>query len=403
MIYKESLLYLSEKSGVPVWILDADNNLIFSSVAESKLGLKTDICEFLSTFVCGEGLPRIDKLDGTEIYGSFGFKSAGGGEPYTLIAGPSYELHPYAGGRKGSAGILFNASSVKEILLMMPVISLTEFCRLVSVLSQIFTGRFYDVQALESELKKIFLRNLINEQLTETIFDIREEERETAYVPEAEKKVLSFVTKGDVEALQNFRMPKVKDLNARETKNQNLFESVALVTLATRAAIEGGLDYVVAFSLSDLYFKRFSKVTSDKEIDEITAQILPHFAQKVKEAANTQKKEVSSPYIVQSVQYIRAHLHSSLRLEDVARHVGLEPKYFSRLFVMLTGEKFSSFVQKERIFEAKNLLDNSNRTVIDISNSLGFSSQSYFIKVFTRYIGETPGEYLEKNKRVNKV
>jgi len=169
---------------------------------------------------------------------------------------------------------------------MMPTVSLSEFCRFVAVLAEIYTKSAYEPQVLEQGLEKYALRDWIDGRLAEIIFDIREEERETVYEPEAEKKFLSYVTKGNVEALQNFKLPKAKAEDAKETKYQNLFEAVALVTLATRAAISGGLDYVEAFSLSDLYFKRLSRVTNDKELSEIIPQILTHFAQRVKESSH---------------------------------------------------------------------------------------------------------------------
>ena len=397
MIYREVLSYMAERSGIPLWIVDEQAEIRFSTIDESRFGDRKNMRKFFSSFVGGGTSPRVKKFDTHELYGSFPFEDEARG--FTLVAGPAYEIHPYAGGRKGACRILFHADCIKEILLMMPTVSLSEFCRFVAVLAEIYTKSAYAPQVLEQGLEKYALRDWIDGRLAEIIFDIREEERETVYEPEAEKKFLSYVTKGNVEALQNFKLPKAKAEDAKETKYQNLFEAVALVTLATRAAISGGLDYVEAFSLSDLYFKRLSRVTNDKELSEIIPQILSHFAQRVKESSHRAPLEETSPYIRRSIQYIRLHLHSPIRLEDVAREVGLEPKYFSRLFVSLTGEKFSSFVQRERVLEAKNLLENTNRTTIDISNSLGFSSQSYFIKVFERYIGETPGEFLEKKKQ----
>ncbi|MFR1983254.1 MAG: helix-turn-helix domain-containing protein [Christensenellaceae bacterium] len=141
-------------------------------------------------------------------------------------------------------------------------------------------------------------------------------------------------------------------------------------------------------------------MTNDEDFIPLLSEILLHFAQRVKEASRRAPLEQTSPYIKRSVKYILLHLHSPIRLEEVSREVGLEPKYFSRLFVSLTGETFSSFVQRERVLEAKELLE------ITIDNGrdqqgLGLSSPSYFIKVFNRYVGETPGMYAEKKRRRN--
>ena len=392
MKFELTLRYLAEKSGIPVWVL-GESGLLACGVKQEYLADESVRARFLAEVAsgCTEGV-QVRKLSSGELYACFS------AEEGVYIAGPSYELHPLIGGKRGSAGILFAPANVKAALLMMPAVSAEEFCRFVSVLSEVVRGESFDPAALEGEICTWRLADSLDMQLTEALFDIREEERETAYAPEVERRVLAHVTNGDVDALKNFRMPRVKDPNAEGNRSQELFECVALVTLATRAAIAGGLDYVAAFSLSDLYLQRLGRVSSRAELSGILSEVLVHFARKVKEAQELQRRKVSSPYIRRGIQYIRSHLHGRIALEDVAQEVGLDPKYFSRLFVSVTGERFSSYVQRERIQEAKDLLANSGRTIIDVSNSLGFSSQSYFIKVFSEVVGETPGEYLKKHR-----
>ena len=387
--------YLAEKSGIPVWIVRGDGELVRGGYRAEFLGERERMQAFFAGIAAqSDALPQVKKVPSGELYASFAL-----GEGDFLVAGPSYELHPMLGGKRGSAGVLFSPDHVKEVLLQMPTVSAAEFCRYTCVLAEVLLQRQFEPGELERDIRTYYFSDALNRQLAETLFDIREEERETAYAPDAEKRVLSYVTNGDVDALKNFRMPRVKDPNAEGNRSQDLFECVALVTLATRAAIAGGLDYVVAFSLSDLYLQRLGLVSSRAELSGIVSQVLSHFARKVKESQELQKKKVSSPYIRQGIQYIRSHLHGRVTLEDAAQAVGLDPKYFSRLFVTVTGERFSTYVQRERIQEAKDLLAHSNRTIIDVSNSLGFSSQSYFIKVFTEFVGETPGEYLKKHRR----
>lgn len=391
-------VWIADRGGVPIWILGKNGELIYSSVKKTYIADPLKRRKFFSIFLSESSeTPQVKKVFGNELYANFSFEAQG--ERYVAVVGPAYEVHPLSGGKRGTGAVLFREETIRETLLMMPVMVASEFCRYTEALYETVAHRVCDAEQLESNIRNYDLHDLLDEQLAEWIFDIREEEQETAYAPDAEKKLFSYVTSGDVEALRNFRMPRIKDRNAMGNRYQSLFEAVAIVTLATRAAIAGGLDYVVAFSLSDLYLKRLSHVSGETEIAGVVAQVLPHFAQKVRESLAPEKKRIESPYILKSIRYIRSHLHSRILLEDVAHEVGLEAKYFSRLFVTATGEKFSAFVQRERIEEARNLLESTNRTIIDISNSLGFSSQSYFIKVFTRYMGETPGEYLEKNKR----
>jgi AraC-like DNA-binding protein len=50
-------------------------------------------------------------------------------------------------------------------------------------------------------------------------------------------------------------------------------------------------------------------------------------------------------------------------------------------------------VQRERIATAKNMLKYSDYTAQQIATALGFSSQSYFTKVFRQTTGHTPTDY----------
>ena len=63
-----------------------------------------------------------------------------------------------------------------------------------------------------------------------------------------------------------------------------------------------------------------------------------------------------------------------------------------------TGIAFSNYVSKTKAEEAANLLTFSEYTDSEISNLLGFSSQSYFIKIFKKYLGVTPKEYKKRYK-----
>ena len=100
-----------------------------------------------------------------------------------------------------------------------------------------------------------------------------------------------------------------------------------------------------------------------------------------------------SRQIVHGVDYIITHLHSRILLEDAAKYLDISPAYLSRLFKKETGMTFSDFVNKQKIEEAAALLLYTEYSDTQISTLLAFSSQSYFIKVFRKYMGTTPKQY----------
>lgn len=421
------LEYFYKHNGIPLWILTDDGRLIYSSLAAEKLLASGAPAKFLSYFTRGDGqgvgnasengrddsagadgsrrdgqgdAPSVVRVSECELYAVVRFTEEGRG--FAAVAGPAFDVHPLSETRKTSLSLdyLLRREAIKAELMFMPTTPVADFCDFAAALAELFLGRPYDGRLLESGIGDHSLKHILDRQLIGIIFDAREDERLSVYAPEVEEEYLSCIRRGDVDAFaRSLKLPTVRDPSARGTPNQFLFETVAMVTLATRAAIEGGLDPVQAYSLSDLYLKQLSRVRSDKEIAAIARQIFPHFAERVRLAHSDCLLEKSySPYIVRSIQYVRTHLHYPITLEEVAAELGINPKYLSRLFITCHGEKFSSYVQRERIAEAKALLENTDKSIVEISNSLGFSSQSYFIKVFTKYAGLTPGQFLAKKK-----
>lgn len=92
-------------------------------------------------------------------------------------------------------------------------------------------------------------------------------------------------------------------------------------------------------------------------------------------------------------EYIYNNRHIFPAQPDMARLCHLSPSYFSRLFHRETGLAFSLYIAGLKIEWAKEMLLDSSMSVTDISDSLGYSSPSYFIKCFKDREHMTPHAY----------
>lgn len=101
--------------------------------------------------------------------------------------------------------------------------------------------------------------------------------------------------------------------------------------------------------------------------------------------------------VEQALDYIHRHLHSPLTLTIISDAIGLSPCYLSRLFRKETGDSIVTYIQRERVEAAKNMLRYSDYTPTEIGNYLSFSTQSYFIRVFRQYTGTTPAIWRKSN------
>ena len=191
------------------------------------------------------------------------------------------------------------------------------------------------------------------------------------------------------ESQRMMRQAEPAALSADPLRNmQYLF--VANITLATRFAIEGGLDTETAYNASDMYIRKLDQCRTEDEVLELHREMFSFFTAKM---AAAKKENTYTRAVAESIDYIESNLHMPLRIDEVAEHVNLSTGYFSVLFHRETGTAFSDYVLRRRIETARNMLRYSDYTSTEISEILAFSSQSYFIRCFRHAVGITPSEY----------
>lgn len=173
---------------------------------------------------------------------------------------------------------------------------------------------------------------------------------------------------------------------------------VASTTLATRFAIEGGMEPETSYNASDLFIRKIDKCKSVKEIKSIHTEMFTFFTKHMNEL---QKKNIYSKPIVLCMDYIYYHLNEVITVSKLAEHVNLNPNYLSTLFKKEVGLSITDYVIKKRVEAAKNMLKFSDYSYSEISSYLSFSSQSYFIRVFKNETGFTPKEYRRKYYRIS--
>lgn len=164
--------------------------------------------------------------------------------------------------------------------------------------------------------------------------------------------------------------------------------------LATKSAIQGGLDSEVAYTMSDTYIRKLEELNDAAQVAALRMQMLVDFAEQVRK---TKQSRYSYP-VAKCEAYLRKHLLSDNPCQQVHRVLGMNPKYVGELFKKETGMTLQEFVQREKVAEAVRLLEGGGLTILDISQTLGFCDQSHFTRTFKKYAGLTPKQYVNKAK-----
>jgi YesN/AraC family two-component response regulator len=169
--------------------------------------------------------------------------------------------------------------------------------------------------------------------------------------------------------------------------------AICIVVLATRAAMEGGLDSESAYTLSDIYIQGIEEMKEIEDIYPFIAKIACDFADRV----NKIKKNKYSPNVNKCAAYISKHLYEDISLSILAKLVRSNPNYLSELLKKELGMPFTTYVQRERIEEAKRLLTFSDYSLTDIAAWLNFHDQSHFTRVFKKHTSTTPKKFRDEN------
>ena len=97
--------------------------------------------------------------------------------------------------------------------------------------------------------------------------------------------------------------------------------------------------------------------------------------------------------ILPALEYINAHYADPLTLESVSSMLGFDRSYFCRLFREAIGTTFTDYLGFVRVTRAESLLARTEDSILDISAAVGFSSVSYFDRIFKRYRKCSPRSY----------
>ncbi|MCD1257302.1 response regulator [Paenibacillus athensensis] len=91
--------------------------------------------------------------------------------------------------------------------------------------------------------------------------------------------------------------------------------------------------------------------------------------------------------------YIKEHAHEDLSLERVAATVGRNPFYISKLFKEHFGTNYIDFLTECRMEMAKHLMQETDKSLKEITFEIGYNDPNYFSRVFKKAVGHSPTDY----------
>lgn len=167
---------------------------------------------------------------------------------------------------------------------------------------------------------------------------------------------------------------------------------VQQVLLAVRQALR---DPALAAHASTVEWRKLNrKVMQAESLAAMRSEIEAYLIQLCSAAADPQKED-RNRLIVDAIKEIIEKNFSdiTLSLQSIASMLKMSPAYVGRIFRQYERESVGDYLTGYRLEKARELLRDSDYTVKEIADFLGFSNPSYFITLFKKKYGATPKEY----------
>ncbi|SHJ38815.1 transcriptional regulator, AraC family [Maribacter aquivivus] len=147
--------------------------------------------------------------------------------------------------------------------------------------------------------------------------------------------------------------------------------SITQVGLVRKLLIEGIVNFTLALEI--LHCKQ-----DIENSGQVATMLTKKELLRIEEAVNAIKRKPEFPYTV----------------TDLSKEYGLSPTKLQEGFKVMEGTTVTNFIRNERLILAEELIQTSDMNISEIVYSIGFTSRSYFSKIFRNKFKCTPKAYL---------
>jgi len=193
------------------------------------------------------------------------------------------------------------------------------------------------------------------------------------------------------------------NIEEARTLAHEIIDAVGMNHKQEKDAIEELYEMVIMFSYElnkGIPFLNYPKPQKDTIMGQEI--YLMDFIDTACEAIAEDRKDRYSRPFKHIDQYLRSHYNEQLSVEQVARIINLNTKYFSQLCKSYFGSTFLEYLTSIRMEKAKQLLLTGDYTIREVAEMTSFSDGNYFSRVFRQTFGVSPSSFREEGGEMEK-
>nr|WP_263327628.1 helix-turn-helix domain-containing protein [Neobacillus sp. Marseille-Q6967] len=261
------------------------------------------------------------------------------------------------------------------------------------LLVNLYNHSYINSQLIRTEFRK----HTVDQQLNSS-HDVEEKHViEDRY--RVEKELMRAIAKGDKEKVALLSKETKTMLNFSDRIPESPFRSAknilfVLNTICRIAAEQGGLEPVNLHHVSEKFAILIERSPNLPYLKKLGFDMIREYCDLV----HKHSIKNYSTLVKKAIHYIHLNLEKPLTLNEIAAAIPINPSHLSRKFKQETTLGVIDYVNQKRIEEAQLLLKARKSSITDIALIVGYNDLNYFSRVFKKFTGQTPSQFIKNQK-----
>ncbi|MGI6168485.1 MAG: AraC family transcriptional regulator [Christensenellales bacterium] len=274
-----------------------------------------------------------------------------------------------------------------KIIACLPKLSTTQIHHLAEIMSLSVRGI---APSSQGSRYHAFKKN----KFLDTLYEVREQyedEKDYSYIIEAESELQNLISHKNQKGARELLNQLLSYIYVFSDCDLDLIKArvLELIVSLSRSAIAAGADVAEIFHYNTNYILEIKDLESIEDLSIWLSDIIRSFIAASFDYVNVKHSDV----IYKVMEIIKNEYNTKLTLDELAGRVYLSKSYLSSIFKNETGMNITSYINQVRIEKSKEMLALPSLSLAEIAYNCCFEDQSYFSKVFKKYVGVTPKRY----------
>lgn len=200
----------------------------------------------------------------------------------------------------------------------------------------------------------------------------------------------SFDKNGVLDIVKKKHISEISDEVDKEHKKDDL---VIWNAIFSREIISKGISKKYLHLIYNKYYRKIKEAATINILQQIEIEMIEEYFNFL-----VNDTEITENLIVNKVlQALYLNIEGHTTLEEICGNINISVAYASASFKKHKGISVMRYLRQIKIQRAKELLDENEKTMLEITLLLGFHDQSHFTKTFKSLVGMSPTEYRNKS------